>query len=422
MNFSEEKKSENFLINLFRRGQYIFYTSFLEKLVYFLIFLVLARKFSVAEFGALTSVFVLGYILSSLTELGFANYFQRRTASDVQKSIEEFNSAITFRLITYLIVLLSSVLYNYYLERTVGLVLTVIIVTSVFIFNSSWLLIKIFFGLNEYTGVFRRFIISRIILIAGSVILIFTDISITLFSTVFLVSAISEFVLLSLLLRQKKDYSLKPELNVEILKKIFASSVPMGLGVFFVVIYDRIDILLVQKIIGFESVGIYAVAYSIYKIPQVFSNIFLTPFYSDLSAEFELTHKISFEEIKKLAWLLIISCFLAIVIIYFASGLLVSLIYGEKYFRSSDILKLLIIALPFLFLNNLTGVILNSIRKERAAFYSTMIASLLNVLVNLLLLNLIGLLGAVFSTILTEMMVFLIQLSYILKYKAESVK
>ena len=422
LNSSEGKKSENFLIHLFRRGQYIFYTALLEKLVYFLIFLVLARKYSVAEFGEITSVFVFGYILASLTELGFANYFQRRTASDVQKSIEEFNSALTFRLLTYLIVLLISVDYNYYWEGTVELLLTVIIVTSVFIFNSSWLLIKIFYGLNEYSSVFKRFLISRFILIAGSSLLIFTDISLSMFSIIFLVSALLEFVLLSLLLKQKKSYSFKPGIKCEILKRIFSSSVPMGLGIFFVVVYDRVDILLIQRIIGAESVGIYAVAYSLYKIPHIFSGIFLTPLYSDLSAEFEMIKRISYEKVKKLALFLIFFCLLAIAVIFFSSEMLVELVYGKKYFLSANILKLLVIALPFLFLNNLTGVILNSIKREKTAFYSTMIASLLNVLVNMLLLNLIGLVGAVISTIITEILVFLIQLNYILKFKAETIK
>lgn len=422
LNSSEGKKSENFLIHLFRRGQYIFYTALLEKLVYFLIFLVLARKYSVAEFGEITSVFVLGFILASLTELGFANYFQRRTASDIQKSIEEFNSALTFRFITYFIVLFISVGYNYYWEATVELLLTIIIVTSVFVFNSSWLLIKIFYGLNEYSGVFKRFLISRLILISGSSLLIFTDISLSIFSIVFLVSALLEFVLLSLLLKEKKSYSFKPGIKGEILNRIFASSVPMGLGVFFVVIYDRVDILLIQRIIGAESVGIYAVAYSLYKIPHIFSGIFLTPLYSDLSAEFEMKKRICYEKVKKLALFLIFFCLLAIVVVFFSAEMLVELVYGKKYFLSVDILKLLVIALPFLFLNNLTGVILNSIKREKTVFYSTMIASLLNVLVNMLLLNLIGLVGAVISTIITEILVFLIQLSYILKFKAETIK
>jgi O-antigen/teichoic acid export membrane protein len=417
LNSSEEKKTKNFLIHLFRRGQYIFYTALVEKLVYFLIFLVLARKYSVSEFGAITSVFVLGFILGSLTELGFANYFQRQTASDFQTSIEEFNSALTFRFITYFIVLLISVSYVYYLGATIELFLTVIIVTSVFIFNSSWLLIKIFYGLNEYSGVFKRFLISRFILIAGSSLMIFADISLSVFSIVFLVSAISEFILLAVYLRQKKNYSIKITLKRKVLSTIFVSSIPMGLGVFFVMVYDRIDILLIQNIIGIESVGFYAVAYSIYKIPYIIGGAFFTPLYTDFSAEFEIKKKINYERIKKLGLFLVIFSILSITVIYFLSEFLIRNIYGEKYFLSAEILRWLIIALPFLFLNNLTGVTLNSIRKEKLAFYSAAIATLFNLVLNILLLNIMGIVGAVVSTVVTELLIFIIQLNYIMKFK-----
>lgn len=421
MSSSEVIKSQNYLIHLFRRGQYIFYTTLLEKSIYFVIFVILARKYSVAEYGALTSVFVLGYILVSLFELGFANYFQRRTASDLHKSAEEFNSAFTFRLTSYFIILLISCSY-YYWDSTVDIKLTVIVVSSLFIFNTNWLLIKIFYGLNEYGSVFKRFVVSRCILIVGSGLLIFTDISITLFSTTFFISALSEFILLAVLLRQKEDYSFRIRLRCEILKRIFTSSVPMGLGVFFVVVYDRIDILLIQKIIGIESVSFYAVAYSFYKIPHIFGSVFLTPLYTDLSTEFESKKKISYDRIKKLGLFLVLFCILSIVIIFFLSDVLIEVIYGKKYLLSADILKLLVFALPFLFLNNLTGVILNSIKREKLAFYSTMMSSLFNFLINILLLITVGLVGAVISTILTELLVFLIQLYYIMKFKAEAAK
>ena len=336
-----------------------------------------------AEFGEITSVFVLEFILASLTELGFANYFQRRTASDLQKSIEEFNSALTLRFITYFIVLFIAIAYNYYWGVAVELLLIVVIVTSVFVFNTSWLLIKIFYGLNEYSSVFKRFLVSRFILIAGSSLLIFTDISLSIFSMVFFSFCIIRVcTTITTSETQKKSYSFKPKIKGKILKRIFASSIPMGLGMFFVVIYDRVDVLLIQRIIGSESVGIYAIAYSLYKIPHIFSAIFLTPLYSDLSAEFESKQKIDYEKIKRIGLILVLISIISMILFFFLGDILIEIIYGEIYRHSADMLKLLVIAMPFLFLNNLTGVTLNSIKREKTAFYSVMIASLLNVLVN----------------------------------------
>jgi O-antigen/teichoic acid export membrane protein len=234
----------------------------------------------------------------------------------------------------------------------------------------------------------------------------------------FFISALSEFILLAILLKQKKDYSFSIRLKGEILKRIFASSVPLGLGVFFVVVYDRIDILLIQNIIGLESVSFYAVAYSFYKIPHIIGGVFLTPLYTDLSAEFESKNKIDYNKIKKLGLFLVIFCILSIAIYFFLSDILIEFVYGKKYLLSADILKLLVLALPFLFLNNLTGVTLNSIRKEKYAFLSTTSGSVFNIIMNIFLLKIIGIAGAVVSTIMTELLVFLIQIFYLMKTKS----
>ena len=236
------------LLSLLRRGQYLFYTTLLEKIIYFIIFVMLARKYTVAEYGTLIAVFVFGNIVVSFFELGFANYFQRRTASDFDKAVEEFNSAFTFRVITYLLILTISFIY-YYGDKSINTCLVFIIITSIFVFTTSWLLIKIFYGMNEYRTVFFRFLTSRILLLIVSVLLLFTDVSLTLFSISFFISAVSEFILLVILLKKKENFSFKMNLKTGMLKRIFISSVPMGLGIFFVMVYDRIDVLLIQKII-----------------------------------------------------------------------------------------------------------------------------------------------------------------------------
>jgi O-antigen/teichoic acid export membrane protein len=234
----------------------------------------------------------------------------------------------------------------------------------------------------------------------------------------FFISALTEFILLSVLLKQKEDYSFRISLKGDILKRIFASSFPMGLGIFFVVVYDRIDILLIQNIIGLESVSFYAVAYSFYKIPYLIGAVFLTPLYTDFSVEFELKKKIGYDKIKKLGLVLVIFSILSILIYFFLSDFLIENIYGKKYLLSSEILKLLVIALPFLFLNNLTGVTLNSIKKEIYAFFSTTSGCVFNIILNILLLKIIGIAGAVVATIMTELLVFLIQIFYLMKTKS----
>ena len=420
MNFFKEINPDNHIVNLVKRGQFVFYTSSLEKLIYFFIFIFLARKFSVAEYGSIISVFVFGNILVSLFELGFANYFQRKIASGKENLSEEINSVLTFRFVSYLIILGSSFLY--FPKDIISPMLVAIIVSAIFIFSTNWILIKIFYGLNQYRSVFNRFLISRIVLIIGVAALISLNVSLTIIMTSFLLSAILEFGLLFYQLLQMKLIEFKIDWRIGVLKRILIYSVPMGIGVFFVMVYDRIDILLIQKIISTEAVSFYAIAYSLYKIPSIFTPIVLTPLFTDLSSEFELSRKINLTKLKNISLLLFAFAVFSIIITYFLADVIISITYGYNYLASTDLLIMLVLALPFLFLNNLTGVTLNSIRKEGFVFYSTIIGASLNILLNVILLNMFGLMGAVITTIVSELLVFLIQFNYLMKLRTQIFK
>ena len=368
-----------------------------------------------AEYGSVISVFVFANIIVTLFELGFGNYFQRKTASDKNNLSEEVNSALAFRAIAYLIVITSSILY--FPKDINSIVTAVIIVSAIFLFSTNWVLIKIFYGLDQYRFVFYRFLISRVVLIVGVVVSIWLNVSLSVIMTSFLVSSILEFSLLFRQMFRMKLIEFRIDLSVEVLKRILIYSVPMGLSVFFVMVYDRIDVLLIQRIISTEAVSYYAVAYSLYKIPSIFTPIVLTPLFSDLSSEFEITKRIYLSKIKNLLLLLVAFAIISIIIIYFFADIIIGITYGENYLASTDLLIVLALALPFLFLNNLTGTTLNSIKKERFVFYSTIIGAGINILLNIILLNTIGIKGAVVTTIVSEFLVFFIQVNYLMKLR-----
>jgi len=391
--------------------------SFLEKLIYFVIFIFLARKFSIAEYGSIISIFAFANILVALFELGFANYFQRKIASDRNNLNEEVNSVLAFRSVAYLIILSSAVLY--FPKNLDSLVLVAIIISAIFIFNTNWILIKIFYGLDQYRSVFYRFLISRVVLIIGVVILILLEVSLTLIMTSFLLSAILELGLLFYKLIRTNVIKFRIDLRINVLKRILLYSIPMGLSVFFVMVYDRIDILLIQRIISTEAVSFYAIAYSLYKIPSIFIPIVLTPLFTDLSSEFELSRKLNLSKLKNISLLLFAFAIFSIILTFLCADMIIGLTYGEKYLSSTNLLITLVLALPFLFLNNLTGVILNSIKKEKYAFYSTFIGAGVNILLNVVLLSTIGLMGAVITTIASELLVLLLQFNYLVKLRME---
>jgi O-antigen/teichoic acid export membrane protein len=287
-----------------------------------------------------------------------------------------------------------------------------LVATTIYVFGISGIFSRTLFGFNQYVDSFKSLIVSKIIIfIVVGIFIIF--------------KASFEFLLLALLggailqtisLMSNVSHNgiiFKLTLKAKILKRVIKSSLPIGIGLSFVWIYDKADVILIQRIIGNEAVSFYAVAYSLYKIPQVIAGVILLPFFTEISNRYATEGSLSMNELFKPAVLLVSVSGVIILAYNCIPEIFLSLAYGNLYKRSGWILSVLSFALPGLLLNSLTGNTLNALRKERKVMNSTFFAFLLNIGLNVILLPRLGIVGAVIATICTEYFMLCIQIYYI---------
>jgi O-antigen/teichoic acid export membrane protein len=230
-----------------------------------------------------------------------------------------------------------------------------------------------------------------------------------------LISVIFHFGILYKYLHEEK-LSFQLRFNLSTLKKILYSSVPIGVGIIFVLIYDRVDLLIIERFLSFEAVAVYSIAYSLYKVPTIISSVVLTPVFTDLSKSFSLNNKIDSHEILIVSLILLAISIVAIIFVNIFGETIILFFYSTKYSFSIPYLKYLVFALPGLFFNNLTGVISNSIRKEKIPMISNGLGALIHVTINIILIRFYGLWGAVAATIISEYFVFVLQFLLLLKH------
>jgi len=393
---------------LLTKGQYSFYITLAEKSIFFIVFMYFARSLSVAEYGSITVTFSFANILSSFFDFGFAPYFQREAASRTKTIEEQLNSALGFKILTFILYALLTILYFHSMSSVTSLSLLVI-ATTIYIFGISGIFSRTLFGFNQYFQSFRALIFSKIIVFIITGILILAKASYDLILFALLGGAIMQTIRLMANL-PLNGLHLKLELKTKILMNIIKSSLPIGIGLSFVWIYDKVDVLMIQRMIGSEAVSYYAVAYSLYKIPQVFVGIIMIPFFTEISERYASEGSIGINELYKPSFVILMISILMILVYNCFPNLLLSLAYGKSYSNSGWILGMLSFALPGLLLNNLTGVTLNAIRKERNVMNSTFVALLVNVGLNVLLLPWIGIVGAIAATIIAEYSILCIQM------------
>lgn len=349
-------------------------------------------------------------------ELGFANYIQRETASNNKNLENELNTTLTVKLLLFffffIIVLIYSRTYSW-----INIAQIIILIFAFYLSSANNLLSRLFYGKDNYSQVFKLFFAARFLFILDILKGFFFGFSLTEIFSILLISNLI-IVILFVYLCNRENIQIKViGIDLNLLKKILRSSLPIGIGIFFVWIYDRIDVLLIQGYLGDSSVSFYTIAYSFYKVPQIFSGILLIPLFTELSKEQALKKRISMNSILTPIIILAIISIFTIVISLLVSDKIIPLLYTRKYFDSVVILNLLIFALPGLLLNNTTGVILNSCKREKIPMYATFIGLIINITINIIFIERFNLIAPVIATIVTEYMILIIQAAFIIKYK-----
>lgn len=395
----------------FSDSKYVFLNSILERATFFIFYLILARTISKTDFGIVTTIFSFINILQAIFDFGFPFYLQREaaTGNDFQKKL---NTVLVVKLISFFLFILIPLIY-FSFAQTVNYRLVILISFSNFLMSLSLIFTLVLYGKNLYKNSFILLSISRVTFFIVLLILLLLNLGLEVLLLAFIFSSVVYFIALIAPLK-KIDVKINLKLfSFSELKEIARSSLPMGVGLIFVMMYDRIDILLIQQIIDYKAVAVYSIAYSLYRALQIFSSAIVIPAYGDYSSHYFKNGSLPLVRIKKDFGLLLIMSLSLIITAFILSDPIVRFFYGDKYFSSIEILKYLSLALPAIFLNNFTGVISNSIRKEYIPVISTGSAVLVNILLNIVLLKTMGILGAVIATIITEFIVFFVQLYFL---------
>ncbi|MBD3410262.1 MAG: oligosaccharide flippase family protein, partial [Ignavibacteriales bacterium] len=350
-----------------------------------------------------------------VVELGFSVYLQRAAASDARFD-ERFLEAGRARLWSSLPYLLLVALY-FVAFGAFDAALIALAAGSVFALGVNVMLTHVLYGKGRYREAFVYLVVGRGALLAALGAAWFSEARYEWFFGAFV---LGEAVRAALALRALRREGARidrrlPRLGP--LREILGSSTPFALSALCVILYDKIDIILLSEIGGLADAGMYAVAYALYRFPQAVTPAFYAPLFTNLSKTYAEKGVVRLSDIATPV-LGALATSAATVALYFAfAEQFVPALYGSAYAESAELATALSLALPGVFLNNATGVTLNAARRERTVFATTLGAAVVNVALNIALIPTYGAVGAVVAMIATEYSLFGAQAAAILGAK-----
>jgi O-antigen/teichoic acid export membrane protein len=177
--------------------------------------------------------------------------------------------------------------------------------------------------------------------------------------------------------------------------------IPIGAGIVLSALYFRIDVFLVQASLGTAAVGLYNAVFRLVEALRLFPAAVLAV---ALPMLFQATSR---DVLVKLSSILTAAAIVASAPLWAAANTAIPLLYGSRYAAGVPAFRILLLAFPLMSLNYALTHQLIGWHGHRA--YATIcgLALIFNVGVNLKLIPAMGIVGAAWSTVATELVLTL---------------
>lgn len=374
-----------------------------------------ARHLGAEGFGILSFAIAFTGVSCLLSDLGLSVLITREMSRNYSLAGKYIGNVLVIKIILTVLTLgFTAVVVNplVYPFQTTIVVYFITLATILASFKNVFY--SIFQVLQKMEYITIGNIIYSVLLLAGTIIAINRNLEITLFASVyFLASLIS--LGYSIYICSGKFVIPKIEFDLPFWKNLLKESIPFWMTSVFVVIYFKMDMVMLSMVKGDEAVGWYAAAYRLIDglsfIPAVLMTV-MFPIFSSCYVDSKASLELAFE--KSLKFLTIVAIPIGVGTTILADEIIM-IFYGSEYMPSATALKILIWANVLCFIDWTPSTLLNSTNRQRPFMVFTFIGAILNLVLNYILIPSWSYQGAGIATVITELVVGLLMLSYIQK-------
>lgn len=207
---------------------------------------------------------------------------------------------------------------------------------------------------------------------------------------------------------QNSGLAFKKEKIISILKEAFPLALVSGLGI----IYYRIDSVMIAGYRQISDVGIYSGAYMVIEGIMLLVRVIMAATFSRLSQYGKLPDIKFYALYKKLLVLLIILSLILCSIMYVAGEFVFDLFLGKEYQSSVSVFYILLLSVIALYPGTMVTQALIAIDKQKIYMYIALTCTIVNILLNFVLIPQYGIQGAAWATVITDIILTVSCMTY----------
>ncbi|OED56340.1 hypothetical protein BEI46_08605 [Aliivibrio fischeri] len=371
----------------------------LEKIIklisMFITSIILSRALGVFDFGLYNFIISITLLISPLIMYGFDEYcFQKFITIKSKKYLSKLiNTCISVRVILSLILILIS--------------LTIYVLTSsdkslLFLFATSHFLISSFSIFQIYNNAKLKSVINAKINLSVMILMILIRLimyKVNPSLEIYIILYSFEMALISFLSYLSYKEKVIIEIDFKFVFMISKKVLPLAASSLAIVVYYKIDQMMLGVMLGFDAVGIYAIQAQIVLAINLLLQIIIN---GTFPAWFE-NGKIKDELIGGVYKLSIWISLIAIVFSYYLSDYIISLFWGVEYLQAADVLIITLFGTIFSGVGFISSKKMISMKLQHFRMKRVILGMLINIVFNLILIPILGVKGAAIATVIAHL-------------------
>ncbi len=386
----------------FKNTSWIFVAKLISFVVSFFTIAIVARYLGPENYGKLSYAQSFVSIFSIFASLGIDLIIYRDLVAHPEKENELLGTAVFTKLFFGILTFLVTVIVSITISNDYSLTWLIGIISLSFIFQPFGTVGHLFNAqvLSKYPSYISIFL--AFFLPALKLLVIFFDKGILYFAGIIAFEALfygvaNIFLYIKILKKSPRSWSF----SFTIFKKLFYDSWPLMLAGVSGYIYARIDQVMIQHIINSTAVGLYEVAVRLTEPLSFLPGVIIGSLFPAV-VNAKITDSTQYHKrFRSLAILCLSISFIMVLVLFISAPYIIKLLFGAEFVESTHILRVYV-------WTNLgtvaTSLIYNYFITEnitKVFLFFTVFGASINVIANIFLIPLLGIVGAAYSTLLT---------------------
>jgi len=373
-----------------------------------------ARYLGAEGFGILSFALAFTGIFGVFSDLGLSTLTVREVARNKSLAKKYLGNITAIKIIlvviTFGLIVITINLVGYP-EQTIKVVYLVVLSVIFGAFSNMFNSIFQAYEKMEYVSVGR--ILSSALMLSGALFAISQGLSVIGFAFIYFLASVIVLIYSSAISTWKFA---KPKIEVDwsFWKPTIKEALPFALVAVFVVINQRIDRIMLSKMVDMTSVGWYSAAYNLVLMLEFIPAAFVSSIYPLTSRFYSSKERLEFMLRRGTKYMFMLGLPIGVGTTLLADKIIL-LIYSQDYIPSISALQILVWSEVIIFVAILFNNLLVSTNKQILVTKQVGIVVSANIIMNLILIPRYSYIGASVATVISSFVSFILLYNYISK-------